>query len=659
MTSRGFWVVAAAISAFSLWLRAGFPALSLGDTTYDDMLFIKLAGYLGSGQWLGPYNELTLAKGMFYPLFILIAFASAIPLKIAEQMLYLAACALAARFAARHAKSEPLALVLFTALAFNPVLWTGSLARVIREGIYLSLCLVVVTLVLWILFPPPAATPRKRWMPGVALGIAAAAYWTTREEGLWILPALAVPVIVIAIRLRKAGPIAARLCPLGVGVGVFAAILSLLAGMNLAHYGVFRLTDFQSGNFIRAYGALSRIEPDAWRRYAVFPRDARERAYAVSPAARELQPYLEGDVGVKWRGIGCDQSGMKDCPEILGGWFMWALRDATAKAGHYSSAVDADAFYKRLADEINTACDAGTFACLAPRNTMLPPMRWAYLADALAPGGALAVKLLHLGDGEMGVPPSDGEESILRIYSGMTGSVSPKQSAPMTVVRGWAGSPAGTPTINVSGNGATGVHTSVEILNPLLLPQPSITGTQAVPFVVTTDCPPDRCSLVLSDGVDESRIPLDALPVAKLTAGRLEIVIDSSANGHLRDKAGDPAAMRRAVQFRIATSIADFYWVAMPVLCALAVLGLCACLLSRRRHPPSWPILAFTLTSLAVVALRIALLALMDVSSIPGVNLLYASCASPFAIAFAIMGIYLAVSAISASIQAYRIRPER
>jgi hypothetical protein len=656
MTGRGFWIAAAAISAFSLWLRAGFPAFSLGDSTYDDMLFIKLAGYLGSGQWLGPYNELTLAKGMFYPLFILIAFASAIPLKIAEQIFYLAVCALVARFAGRHAKSEPLALVLFAWLAFNPVLWTSPLARVMREGIYLSLCLAVVTLVLWIVFPPPADAPRKRWMPGVALGIAAAAYWTTREEGVWILPALTVPVLVVAIRLRKAGPIMARLWPLGVGVGVFAGILSLVAGMNFAHYGVFRLTDFQSGNFIRAYGALSRIEPDAWRRYAVFPRDARERAYAVSPAARELMPYLEGDVGAKWRGIGCDQTQMKDCPEILGGWFMWALRDATAKAGHYAAAVDADAFYKRLADEIDTACDAGAFACLAPRNTMLPPMRWSYLADALDPAGAVAVKLLHLDDGEMGVPPSDGEESILRIYQGMTGSVSPKQAGPMTVVRGWAGSPAGTPTINVSGNGAAGVHTSVEILNPLLLPQPSITGAQAVPFVVTTDCPPDRCSLVLSDGADESHIPLDALPTAKLTAGRLEIVIDNPANGHLRDKAGDPAAMRRAVQFRIATLIADFYWVAMPVLCALAVLGLCACWLWRRRHPPSWPVVAFTLTSLAVVSLRIALLALMDVSSIPGVNLLYASCASPFVIALAIMGIYLAVSPISALRRAYRIR---
>jgi hypothetical protein len=54
MTHRNFWFGASAISVIGLWLRAGFPVHVPGASNYDDVLFIKLAGYLGSGHWLGP-----------------------------------------------------------------------------------------------------------------------------------------------------------------------------------------------------------------------------------------------------------------------------------------------------------------------------------------------------------------------------------------------------------------------------------------------------------------------------------------------------------------------------------------------------------------------------------------------------------------------------
>ncbi len=38
--------------------------------SHDDLLFIRLAQNLAQGQWLGPYDNLTLSKGPFYPLWI-------------------------------------------------------------------------------------------------------------------------------------------------------------------------------------------------------------------------------------------------------------------------------------------------------------------------------------------------------------------------------------------------------------------------------------------------------------------------------------------------------------------------------------------------------------------------------------------------------------
>src|SRR5882757_2890231 len=129
----------AGVAIASLLLRSAVPVFAIGRSPHDDLLFVRLAYYLGGGLWLGPYDQFTLAKGIGYPSFILAAFAAGIPLKIAEQVLYLTASGLAAWLAWRLTRNRWLPFLLFGCLAFNPVLWTPSLARVIREGSYIGL----------------------------------------------------------------------------------------------------------------------------------------------------------------------------------------------------------------------------------------------------------------------------------------------------------------------------------------------------------------------------------------------------------------------------------------------------------------------------------------------------------------------------------------
>jgi hypothetical protein len=590
---------------------------------------------------------------MFYPLFVLVAFASAIPLKIAEQMVYLAASFLIARVVAGRSGNERLLLFLFGSLAFNPVLWSAPLARVVREGIYLSLCLATVTLVLAISFPQADGVRRgPSWKLAIALGLVGAAFWLTREEGIWLVPAIAVPLAIMVFQVGRLRPIASKLKPLGVSLAVFAAVLVLVAATNLKMYGVFRLTDFQSGNFMEAYGAISRISPDTWRRYVVFPKDSRLRTYDVSPAARELRPYLDGEGGRNWRDVGCSQTKTTDCPEILSGWFVWALRDATTWAGHYINAPEADRFYKRLADEIDDACDTGRLACLPRRATLLPPFRWHYLTDAIGPAGATADLLFHLSEGRIGAPPSAGEDTILRIVSNIVGGIVPKTAGPTTVIRGWAGSAFAIPKLYIAGGGTQGSRSTVEVLDPAYL-APPFRELKAVQFVVTTDCPVGQCSLVVTDGADEARIPLNARPSETVVSGHVQVLTDASERGHLRDVAPDPTLRRQAVQVRIAEAIAGLYWYATPVLSVVATIGIGITLWLRRRHPVSWPLLTLCVTSLIAVSSRVALLAYMDASSIPGVNLLYVSPASPFVIVFAVIGTYLGFSTIRRA-QTYR-----
>ena len=183
-------------------------------------------------------------------------------------------------------------------------------------------------------------------------------------------------------------------------LAIAAVVMSALIGvnqlMNLRSYGLPYTVDVRAPAFTHAYGALARIA-HPWQRYVVFPKEARTLAYAVSPAANELKPSLDGENGALWRRVSCEQEPTSGCAEILSSWFQWALRDAVAQAGHYDTLADADSFYARLAAEIDAACDRHAMPCLPARDTLAPPFRWGYIGDALHSLRTLLPELLQLG----------------------------------------------------------------------------------------------------------------------------------------------------------------------------------------------------------------------------------------------------------------------
>lgn len=438
LPAQAYYPVLLLLAALSLWMRHGFPVWARADASHDDRLFIRLAGYLASGAWLGPFNNLTLVKGMFYPLFIAAAHSCSVPLKLAEQAVYLAASAAAAGVVRKHAASNRLALLLFACLAFNPVLWHPDLARVLREGLYVSLSLAVVIIATTIAFPadhkPP---PRLAWrvLQGFALGLLAAAFYLTREEGIWLMPALA---MVVAAAIAKAlwgavlpsrrSYINAVVTPLLIAAAVFPVADCLVAVLNHRHYGIFETNELRSRSFLRAYGAITRIQEGEWRPYILFPQDARLRAYEISPAAQELAPSLEGNLADAWRRASCLSMNRTDCPEVFSGWLMWEVRDAVRDAGHYRSAPEAMLFYDTLADQINDACDHGRLACLPFKATLSPRFRREYVSQSLESAQLVAQKLFAFGDGRIGSAPAVGPPQGVAIFAQTVGGVYPATS---------------------------------------------------------------------------------------------------------------------------------------------------------------------------------------------------------------------------------------
>jgi hypothetical protein len=640
---KTYYVVLLLIAAFSLWLRKGIPVYAIATGVYDDALLIRTARYLRSGDWLGPYDNLTLAKGMFYPLFICAASFVAIPLKIAEQAAYLAASALTAELVRRRAGNPRLALILFALLAFNPVLWNVALARVIREGLYVSLSLALVTLTIVIAFPTRAGGRGRSVFQGFCLGLIGGAFWLTREEGIWLLPALAVVVVVALIGIlrpdwvprserwvfpRRSDHFKAIALRFAVAVTVFCAADGLVAEINYRHYGIFETTEFRAKSWLHAYGALARIQHNEWQHYVPFPTDARQRAYSVSPAARELAPFLEGPLGESWRIEGCSHVDIASCSEVPSGWFGWELRDAMTAAGHYGSAVEAMHFYDRLADEIDVACDRGRIDCLPPRATQLPPFRWEYVAETVRSAKATAKVLFTMGDGQVGSAPSVGSrQKVKALADFIGGDVSPSSTV---VIQGWAAAVSATPTIQLFMHGETHAFALITTLpaQDLVAAHPDFSVRR---FQLETDCPIEACYLVVGEpGGQVDKVPMAQLvPGARFDTGQSLLTIETKSVPGI-------ARLPGGAQVKIAAA----YAIAFPILSIFGAAGLLLAILFQRLRPIPASLLALGLGSLVAVVTRIALLAYIDAAIFPAATLLYASPASPFVIIFTVVGIY-------------------
>jgi hypothetical protein len=365
-SKRNLLYFALLLLAAKLWLVSGHYVM-VTETPHDDKLFITQAHNLLSGNWLGPYDQLVMIKGPFYPLFIACAHWLNIPLLAAQQLLYWFAALTAVWAIYPAVRKKWLLPLLFLFLLLNPFSFNyPQIGRIFREFVYLSLGLLVFSCHLGIHVHSSISWKRAAaWSAGA--GIALAAFWNTREESVWILPTLLLLMLTSLLLLRRAEPTRSATL-LGLYLLPWLILLTVnytLKSINYKHYGVFSTIELKTDEFESAYGGLLRIKSDKWRQFYPVVQDVREKAYAVSPAFNELKPYLEGAVGQNWKNL----AGSDDIPAAF---FIWALRDAVVYAGHGKSGADALQFYAAVGREIDQACATGKLEC-QPRVTSLVP----------------------------------------------------------------------------------------------------------------------------------------------------------------------------------------------------------------------------------------------------------------------------------------------
>ena len=367
-----FWA-ALALTVFKLWLTNGQTIFAIGPAMHDDGLFIKLAGHLIKGEWLGPYDQFTLAKGPMFSLFIAAVFWLGVPLILAQQLLYAAASATVTRALAPWLRPGAPQFAVYTLLLWNPMSFdAGNLGRIMRQNLYTPLALLVIAGLVH-LFTRRREGWTRQIVPAALGGLALGCFWLTREESVWLLPAVGLIFLGLAASLGRECRAHWRNVAAGLIVFSTAALLPILVicSLNLRHYGWFGTVEFRAGEFKAAYGALTRLQVGPELFQVPVTRQMREKAYELSPEFRRLRPYMEGFVSESWAERDLFPFAER---QIRGGWFAWALRDAVAASGLATDAGKTMRFYQKVADEVNAACDQGLVPALPPRSGFLPPL---------------------------------------------------------------------------------------------------------------------------------------------------------------------------------------------------------------------------------------------------------------------------------------------
>ena len=370
MSARLFWAAIAVLIVVKSVLLGWWPFLALMNMPHDASLFVSQAVSILEGDWLGSYSEYTLAKGPITPLWMALMNVLGIPYLLSVHALYVSASVLFLFAFGRFTEHRGFLLLAFAFLLFNPYsLSYGPIASGFREGLHQPVQLALLALSI-ILFADFVKRRKVKMEFTVLFGLLFFMFWNNREEGIWILPYLAMLIVAMVATLwiqrdstdnRKGVVKLAQL--LAVPFVIWLAGTMAIAWKNYQEYEVFAVVELKTPEFGRAYGNMIAIEPEQWHPRKTLQPDVLDKVYSL-PSGSEI------DLNGRERGV---KRTLHNTNAV------WLFRRSVYNAGYYDKGGAAVlSFYDRLGEEIETACAESKFPCGTPLLNALPPWRSDY-----------------------------------------------------------------------------------------------------------------------------------------------------------------------------------------------------------------------------------------------------------------------------------------
>ena len=638
-----FWIWILAIALLKLWLVSAQNLWAVADGAYDGALFVGQGSSIAAGHWLGDFNNRTLIKGVFYPIWIALSFYAGLPLLISQHLVYLGSGIFLVKVLRKQKVNAFFLIFLFSVFAFNPSTYNWGSLRAVRGYLYSTEVVIVFTIVLATFVALQSRHRAEKWF--CILGISLVPFWLTREEGIWILPSyLLANIFFLYFSKKKEFPMrrAKRFALLLIPAVILFSSLSVVKFINFQKYGVWISTEFQADYFKAAYGSILRVKHENWRRYIQVPREVRRKIYTASPAFAELKPHLEGETLAGWTQYGCY---LIDPCDDYSTHFVWAFRDAVSGAGYYANASTAKKFYARLASEVNSACDECKLDCSRQRASMAPVFRREYIWPTIAKL-VEATKFVLFTQDFSPTPPfaRRGTREQLEFFEKVThhhNLVPP----PRMTLKGWAFSTDGRISVAVKSKSDSTIKDVATLENSPDLYKDfsnSLSGNletaRKARFELETTCTHNCEFIIRKDGEVKVVIDIDKISdwgkaAAKAAADNIYFNLDY---------AGDPSGLARKpreLKLKVLGLIHRAYQVTMPVLFIISLV--CFGYTVARGIRVGYSVFT-ALNSVLLIAIfsRLLLVSYVDATSFSAINTQYLMPAFPLLLSFVGLSLY-------------------
>ena len=328
----------------TLWVDAG----------HDDGLFYKLAKNISNLKWLGDFNNLTLAKGAGLPLLLAFIYWFKIPYLFALSLILILGAYILRKNLIILTKS-------FYISTFIPifVLWYPGFdySRIVRDPFYTSLCLLVVSLIIYLFNRNYKNFYSKNYyIVFLLLGLIK----IVREDAVvFYMPVLL--LVLVKLYYSKDFCLTIKLKKFVNGFIIFFAPTFLVILLNIFTYNTYTINDFSEKNFTQSLKYMFSFDDNdirARKSNSLFlPKQIREKIYPNSKHFNELYNYLDKEEAplIGWQQASC--SVFPDtCGDYGGPWFIWAFRDAVQAAGYYKNPNLATNYFKDLNKEFEWIC---------------------------------------------------------------------------------------------------------------------------------------------------------------------------------------------------------------------------------------------------------------------------------------------------------------
>lgn len=393
----------------------------------DEYLMMEQAEQLVAGNYLGPYNYLTLVKGIGFPLFLAFSYKIGCSLLLLYSIFYAGACLIALIPIRRMIKKKTLQLIVFLLLLFCPATMDGGVQLIYRNMLILPQSMLLVSALMMMYFHINDEKKKKLIWWSLLASFTWVFMWHTREDSIWSVPLLVGAWIVMGVAVIKEKKTKILSKPVLNKIGVIALPFLMLfisthiiSFINYQHYGVYMTNQLNESNYTKAVMLMMKIKPTEEIERVEITRETLQRLYEVSPTFAELEDEIEKDYEDK---IALVMAG-DDNGEIDEDLITWELMGAANAKGYYKDAQTAERFWGDVYSEIKQAVDEGKLETRAtlPSRSLIPfPTKEGSFARLIESIGSLYIRAVKYESSNPNVDVLQIDESIAERYEAISG----------------------------------------------------------------------------------------------------------------------------------------------------------------------------------------------------------------------------------------------